>query len=89
MAGHAQQALGGQNCGGSSHGVLGLVASPARLIAARIVEPMVDQADGLLGGVHMRQLDPVVRFIESYEFVLEMAGLAVNRRCGAWAVPSP
>ena len=54
------------------------MASPAGLFAARIVESVVDQADGLQGGIHMGQLYPVVGFIQPNELVLEMTGLAVN-----------
>jgi len=57
---------------------LGLVASPAGLFVARIVESVVDQADGLQGGIHVGQLNPVVGFIKPYDLVLEMAGLAVD-----------
>jgi hypothetical protein len=54
------------------------MASLAGLFIARIVESVVDQADGLQGGIHVSQLNPVVRFIQPYELMLEMTGLAVN-----------
>lgn len=54
------------------------MASPAGLFGVRIVESVVDQADGLQGVIYAGQLNPVVGFIQPDELMLEMAGLAVN-----------
>ena len=53
------------------------MASPAGLLAACIVEAVVDQADRLQGGIRVGEPDPVVLFIQPDERMLEMAGLAV------------
>ena len=53
------------------------MASPAGLLAACIVKAVVDQADGLQVGIRVGEPDPVVRFIQPDERMLEMAGLAV------------
>ena len=66
-----------------------MMAALAGLHAAGIVEAVVDQADGLQVGIRVGESDPVVRFIQPDDRILEMAGLAVNSQVRSMSCALP